>query len=295
MNIAFSINKLAIFGLGVTISSLIRNCSNCEKLNIWFLCSGFSHKDKSCVIDLLEKESFGGNYHFIDFDPVFHFGMFHSLHGDWTTYGRLLLAELINEDRVLYLDSDLVVELDVLQVENFDFDGKALAAVFGCSLEYTLENKFFTSKLGLSSDLETFNAGVLLINLNEWRLKNIKNICLSIAKNYPLEILSNDQTLLNAVFAGNFAKLPKAFNCEWYSHSSKPCVSENMILHFVGSPKPWDPWGFLMHNGYQTYRKYLNKDWASSFNSYNFNIASFRRIWNIRRSYFKSIQIRFKK
>ena len=288
MNIAFNINSLALVGLGVSISSIIRNSSDCNRLKFWFLCVNLTRREKSQIERLLNFEDFFGTYEFIDYDPISHFGSFRPLHGDWTTYGRLLLADMIHEDQVLYLDADLVVELDVLDVQDFDFGGQALAAVGGGKYKYTLGRDFYINKLGISPEVEYFNSGVLLINLPQWRTSNVKERCLEIARKYPNELPSHDQSLLNLIIAGNFSKLPPSFNCEWLAYQFKPIVSEKMILHFIGSPKPWDPMGFFLHKGYQTWKRYLSPEWSAEFGHYGF--ADYKRVWLIRRSYLRTIK-----
>lgn len=285
MNIAFCNNRLGLVGLGVAVSSLIRNCSDSSQLKIWFLCAGHTEKDKKQIERLLATENFDGVYHLIDFDPYATFGSYCSLHGDWTCYGRLLLVDFVNEEQVLYLDSDLIIEVDVLEVDNFDFQGNFLAAVGGGKFKYTLGNKFYIETLGLSPDLEYFNDGILLLNLREWRRMNIKEECLKIADQYPMELPSHDQSLLNIICAGKFAKLPQSFNCEWKAGGLKPEVSDRMILHFIGSPKPWDPLAFLIHGGYKNWLQYRNKEWIPKLSE--LTADDFRRIWNIRRSYMR--------
>src|SRR3954470_3769068 len=113
MNVAFCINRLGLVGLGAAVSSSIRNCTDTKKLKLWFLCSQITESDKIHLKHLLAYENFLGGSRFIDFDPYSIFGSFPSLHGDWTPYGRLLLVDYVQEDLVLYLDSDIVVELDV--------------------------------------------------------------------------------------------------------------------------------------------------------------------------------------
>lgn len=287
MNIAFCINRKAFSGLGVTISSLLRNCSDSKKLQLWFLCAGLGEEDKKHIVTLLAAENYRGLYYFVDFDPMLHFGAFNSLHGDRTTYGRLLLPEIVNGDRVLYLDADLVVEVDVLDLETFQFNNCAVAAVRGGYFKNTLGNKFYIGKLKLSPDLEYFNAGVLLLNLKEWRAKEITKKCLDIARQYPQELPSHDQSLLNIYCSGNFAKLPPAFNCSWLAHQPKPGVADKMIIHFVGSPKPWDPFGLFIHNGYGEWKKYFTK--VAALGQGNFSISEIPRLWHIRRSYARCV------
>ena len=290
MNIAFCINTLGLAGLGVTLSSLLRNCSNPNKLHIWFLCANLSSWQKSKIRKLLLSEKFSGMYNFIDFDPILHFGKYNSLHGDWSTYGRLLLPDIIMEDTVLYLDSDLIVEVDVLELDKFNFNQNILAAVGGGYFKFTLGNKFYIDKLGLSSELEYFNAGILLLNLIEWRLKNVKEECLQIADQFPKDLPSHDQSLLNIYCAGKFAKLPLSYNCAWLADKPKPTTAEKMILHFVGSPKPWDPLGFIIHKGYCKWKEYLNPEWTSLFD--RLALANYKRAWQIRRSYIRYVRNR---
>jgi lipopolysaccharide biosynthesis glycosyltransferase len=288
MNIAFCFNRQILKGLGASLSSVVRNCTDSKSLKFWFLCAGLTEKDKEQIRILLAAEKFRGGYVFLEFDPMDYFGSFSTLHGDRTTYGRLLLADLVDAEVVLYLDADLVVEVNVLELENFDFKGQILAAVGGGTFKYALGSQFYKEETGLSPDLEYFNAGILLLNLKEWRLQKVREKCLQIAAKYDEQLPSHDQSMLNILCAGVFAKLPSNYNCAWYPDRSKPEVAEKMILHFVGSPKPWDIFGFFIHGGYQTWKKYLNDGWSSSFNRVTFDDVI--RAWNIRRSYVRNLR-----
>jgi lipopolysaccharide biosynthesis glycosyltransferase len=289
MNIAFNINRLALIGLGVTLKSLLENCSNPKKLNFYILCADLNLGDKKNINELLQQY---GNMNgvFIDFNAIEHFGNFNSLHGDYTCYGRLLLADYILSDRVLYLDADLVIELDVLAIAFLDFQGKAIAAVNGGLIKFSLENDFFCNEIGLNPELAAFNSGILLLNLKMWREKNIKNQCLNFASSYPTK-LTGDETILNALFAGNFTYLPFQFNIAWYAHGNRP-LKASAILHFVGSPKPWDLFGSSFHGGFSVWKNYLDPEWKKAYYKKNYN--DFLRAWRIRRSYMKSFILKIK-
>lgn len=292
MNVAFCINRSGLIGLGVSVSSLLQNCSHPQSLKLSFLCAGLTAGDKRKILRLLEFEKYSGETAFFDFDPIKEFGEFASLHGDWTNYGRLLLPDLVEGDQVLYLDADLVVEVDVLEIENFDFGGKVLAAVGGGIFRNTLGNKFYEGKLGINPALAYFNDGVLLINIKEWKAYGVKEWCLEFAKKFPLELPSHEQSLLNIFCAGNFALLPTSFNCSWIAGDARPEVAEKMIIHFIGAPKPWDPLSSLLHNGHKTWKRYKNR--KTNLNPGTFQIKELKRLWNLRRSYARCIIKRFK-
>lgn len=287
INVAFCVNDLALLGLGPTVSSLVRNCSDSSRLHLWFFCSNLSLAQRQRIGKLLGDENFNGDFDIVEFDPEATFKSLPPLHGDWTAYGRLLLSDYLHERTVLYLDADLIVEVDLLDLEQFDMQNTCLAVVPASAFKYQLDHNFYINIMGLSPDCPSFNSGVLLLNLDEWRLKNVKEMCLDLAKKHSSAYLSHDQSLLNALFAGNTSFLPKSFNCQWYAEKPKPTVADRMILHFVGSPKPWDPFGSFIHNGYRTWRGYLNKDWERSFNKFSVGIA--KRAWQIRRSYVNRI------
>lgn len=292
MNVAFCINDQAFIGLGPTLSSLIRSCSKPDELKIYFLCSGVSINGKEKISDLLRKEKFEGSSFFIDFDAEKIFGHLRSLHGDWTTYGRLLLPELVKKSTVLYLDADLIIELDVLEIEKLNLEDSPFGAVTASNIKHSLDNTFLNGRLGIPLETKYFNAGILYFNLDVWRHQHLKDKCLSLANQYPNELVSHDQTLLNAVFGDNFKHLPRKFNCAWYAHSKKPVVADRMIIHFLGSPKPWDPGAKYLHNAHTYWKSYLENDWRKAY--HKFSIDSLKRVWKIHRSYLRVMKRKFK-
>ena len=292
MNIAFCINEPGLRGLGVSLASLVENCSNPGRLKIWFLCSGLKNRTKNKIREYLEAGDKKIDHVFIDFDPEEHFGAYASLHGDRTTYGRLLLADIVKGNSVLYLDADLVVEIDVLELEHFQFGGNFLAAVGGGIFKNTLGNKFYIGKLKIDPLEEYFNAGILLFDLKKWREEKVKDQCLELANKYPLELPSHDQSLLNILCQGKFAKLPNNFNCSWEADQSKPGLSDKQILHFVGAPKPWDPLASILHRGFKSWKKYHQKE--SNFSAGRFTFFELKRLWHLRRSYARCILNHFK-
>ena len=287
MDIVFNINNLALEGLGATLVSLVKNCTDSKELKIWFLCSGFNRVDKKNINHLLADTGFKGSKEFIDFDAEKIFGHLNSLHGDWTAYGRLLIADYIKTDRVLYLDADLLIYLDILTLNNIDLDGVYFAAESGSTVEWALEGSFFINKLNWPKDRAYFNSGVMLFNLKKWRADNLDAKWKSIAKAYPDDLISHDQTLLNAIGDGNFIKLPSNFNSAWFAKSEKPADANYAIIHFVGSPKPWDLFGKKIHKGYSSWKKYHTHFWEKNYGK--ISAKKFKRTWKIRRSIIKQL------
>ena len=88
-----------------------------------------------------------------------------------STYIRLFLAEIIpnNIKKILYLDCDTYICCNILDLLNVDFDGKIIAGI-----EDTMYPHMKT-KIGLHESDRYINAGILLINLEEWRRQNVQS------------------------------------------------------------------------------------------------------------------------
>jgi len=287
MDVVFNINKLGLEGLGATLISLVRNCSDNSQLKLHFLCASLDLSDKFNIKSLLQKELFSGEINFIDFDPVKLFGNLKSLHGDYTNYGRLLIPGFIKNDSALYLDSDLIILIDILLLNNYDFRNEVIAATFGCKITYSLDHSFFEKRLNWNSEMEYFNSGVLLFNIKKWRETGMDDKWKKLANKYPDELTSHDQTLLNAICEGSFAHLDPAFNKLWEPGSHVPENINLAILHFSGSPKPWDLFGRFVHRGYSTWQTYNSVDWSRKYSK--LSGLKLSRSWKIKKSIFRHL------
>ncbi len=175
----------------------------------------------------------------------------------------------------------------------FNIDHLGMRTVPGNAIKYTLESRFYIEKLHISEEVLAFNAGVLVFHLNDWHRQGITHMVTEIADQYPRELLSCDQTLLNAVWRGDFTQLPGKFNKSYFPHDQADYATFNGILHFVGSPKPWDIGARFVHSGYQTWSNYDTAFWKLHYGK--FTSGKMRRLWNIRRSYLKYLWNKVKK
>lgn len=88
-----------------------------------------------------------------------------------------------------------MVEIDVLNLKDFEFNDELLAAANGNTVKYMLDNSFMIEKLGWSPETLCFNAGVLLLNLKKWRDDNVEDKWNALSLKYAQDIISHDQTL----------------------------------------------------------------------------------------------------
>ncbi|GIP60573.1 glycosyltransferase [Paenibacillus woosongensis] len=161
---------------------------------------------------------------------------------------RLLLPFLPNIGKVIYLDCDVLVNLDIQELWNIDLNGYYLAAARDPGVAGLTD---ILLPLGLNPD-NYFNSGVIVFGLDnirhnpEWYDK-MKDFL----REHPSTTLP-DQDILNHVFGSNYLQLGGEFNT--FSFSNPDQDFNHKIVHFAGETKWWDP----ASPGYALYEEYLN-------------------------------------
>jgi lipopolysaccharide biosynthesis glycosyltransferase len=164
------------------------------------------------------------------------------LHLTALTYVRLFAAELFddNVERVLYLDTDLVVCDDIAPLWSIDMGDKPLAGALDIFID--------AQRAGAAKNY--INAGVLLLNLRQWRAENAGEKLIGyIDAHTDLPYL--DQDALNQVFAGRIQIVPLRWNFQArMAHAGAKALGlaraefiemrrNPGIVHYTTGSKPW--------------------------------------------------------
>lgn len=256
INIAFSINDNHCLYVFFTISMIKKYTTN---LDIFVLHTDLSDKSKD-RLRTLETESV--NIHFVKIDRDFFSNLPLTLDGiTIETYYRYLLPEiLVDCDKVIYLDSDLLIRCDVKELWDIDVSQHYLAGVN----EIDIINRFPDHKLKLGFDLDELfiNVGVLICNLQKMRQDKITHHLFTETERLKDIILFQDQDVINVALKGKIADLPLAYNYT-VEAMEKDLLSldEIKVIHYNSQiAKPWIP------KNYQNKKisKYLEL-WKSQF------------------------------
>jgi lipopolysaccharide biosynthesis glycosyltransferase len=166
--------------------------------------------------------------------PKQHFGL--------AAYIRLLLPEIIPEKKVIYLDSDILVEDDLLALYSVDLKEYSIAGAldpFGAS----------TTQAKLRKKDHYINSGVLLLDLEQLKNEQFTKQAMTVFAEKEQELTWADQCLINIYFEDNIKILDSKWNFLVYQQQLKPTdfvdlvqTRKNKILHFVGNTKPWHRW-----------------------------------------------------
>lgn len=155
-----------------------------------------------------------------------------------TTYYRLFIAEMYPEyDKVIYLDSDVIVLGDISEFYGYDLQGYYVGAVKDQLVQQLdVFGRYVEQVVGVDRD-QYFNAGVLLMNCQALRDTDFLARFVELINTYTF-IVAQDQDYLNVICKDKVRWLPVSWNIE---ASSKLSVSEDEILliHFNMTAKPW--------------------------------------------------------
>lgn len=235
--IVFSTDDQYIPFLDVAIRSLIANASTVYEYRIIVLNTGLNEDN---IRKVMQNEKTGFKIDFIDiskqiekiqshFKDVYHFSV--------VTYYRLFIASLFPQyDKVIYLDCDLVVLGDISELYHTELGCHILGAAPEQYVQNTKEFRLYAEKaLGVDPD-GYINAGVLLINLKEFRKNNIEAKFIKLISEYDFDLLDPDQAYLNYLCLGKIHVLPNGWNKE---PMPLLCEGKKNIVHYALYQKPW--------------------------------------------------------
>lgn len=242
--VAYCADRLMEAPLHVAAFSLLRNIHADYSVRFYLVLTGFSVKAINrlrCTLELTERDH---EVKILDAPDASRFRGFRPLHGNLTPYHRLILPELVQEARLLYLDSDTQVRTDVSPLFTLEMGSKAMGFVVDGTVEFSFESPFFSS-LGASPDDPSFNSGAMLFNLPEWNRQNCSRRIFDFCRRHSDQLLTADQTALNALYGKDCIHLENRFNIKIYPAVEIRRMPDDGIIHYVGSPKPWDIGGKL--------------------------------------------------
>ena len=165
-------------------------------------------------------------------------------HISTASFLRLLLPELLPADleKVLYLDSDLIVCTDISELWDTDIGDVPLAAVTewdpnGCKASSPAGVRRY-AELGIPPEQPLFNAGVLLLNLTYWRESKLAQSAFAYMRQVGYEMRWYEQEALNVMTDGRYRALEPRWNVPANVAARLPQVPAS-IVHYMTARKPW--------------------------------------------------------
>lgn len=157
---------------------------------------------------------------------------------------RLLIPDIIHEEKIIYLDCDIVVTLDISELWQIPLKGRAVAVVRDTASINYIKGQRVSWRANQVWNLlrvrpgEYFNSGVLLMNLDKIRTRyNFAHAVEDFYLKYKKCITFADQDCLNYIFANDKILIDEKYNRIDSSNVDEDSL-EGYIWHMAGE-KPW--------------------------------------------------------
>lgn len=168
---------------------------------------------------------------------------------------RVLLPEILDDvERVLYLDCDVIAAAPLEPLFDIDLGGRPLAAVTNVFPDRESGLRHCLA-LGLESDRQYFNSGVMLLDLARMRAAGSSRRALAYARENPARMILPEQDAINAIHGRDRLHLEPRWNAlhalglfPWSvdlfgAEALARAAADPALRHFEGSGtnKPWHP------------------------------------------------------
>lgn len=232
--------------LRACVASILHNADESDQHHFHILDGGIAQQDKDALHALQKVKSFTITYHaladrfsFHRFDPTFL---------SEAAFYRIIVGDILHDiPRTLYLDTDLITLCSLKALYTAELNNCA----FGACINGLAD--LHADRLGTPKG-KYFNTGVLLIDLDKWRMSGIYNKCIETAEKYADKIVFHDQDILNLIFRDAYCRLPQKWNMLTLILNQPPedqsygayQSTQPAIVHFAGRHKLTMPYGTLL-------------------------------------------------
>ena len=247
-NIAFGIDKNFLYGCGVAIASILLSNPSL-RLEFHVFTDYFSKEDNQRFSALAAQYNTCIKIYLIDCDKLK--SLPSTKNWSYATYFRFVIADYFYNkiDKLLYLDADIACKGSIQELVDYTFAEHEIAAVVAeRGIDWwTNRSQVLTTPQLVSG---YFNAGFLLININEWNRNDISAKAIDMLRipEWVEKITHLDQDVLNVLLAGKCRFINGKFNTRFSINYElkddviNPVNDETVFIHYVGPTKPWHEW-----------------------------------------------------
>lgn len=273
INVMYSCNEAYIKHTGVSMISLFENNKNFKEINVYFIALEVSKKSKEILYEIAEK--YGRNLIIIDFYQLCERLTTNNTDGHKhpdTVYSKIFSTEILNIDKILYIDSDSIISNSLEEVWNLDMTNYLIAGVQSPAskdLKEFVEMKrddryicdaFVLMNLKKCREIRLLDKSIEIINEYNGNPPGISEGLLNkICKNQIL-FLEPKYNLMSHMILFNSSQIKKLANIEvYYSDEQIEYARENPVfIHYLNEVYG-RPWNRTSNHPYKNeYLKYLN-------------------------------------
>jgi lipopolysaccharide biosynthesis glycosyltransferase len=256
LHVGLAFDQNFIIHFYVVITSIFTNNKGAA-ITLHVITSGVSPEEQEEIRQYAQQNNAAIRYYEIDMELVSSFHI-QSQYFTAATFYRLFFPAVLPPDvkRFIYLDTDIVVSGDLTRFHEIDLQGFPIAAALDPGV-------IARPELGVHEPYTYFNAGILLIDIDQWRQQQVTEKAVRYILDNPEKIPYVDQDALNATMIGNWRKIGNEFNLQRGNVQNVPkkqvqvLLRDAIVVHYTSNDKPWNP--YCTHPLKHLYWLYLSK------------------------------------
>jgi lipopolysaccharide biosynthesis glycosyltransferase len=234
-------------GLYCAIASALSHLNPARKLDLKVLDGGLSQSSQDTLSRLTDRIGKDVGLEFVTAEASVFGAATLGPGQSHMTYCRILLPQLVNVPRLIYLDCDTLVFRDLSEL--FDFElafRKVLAAVRDSeTLSLSQDSLVLAEAMNLSTEGAYFNCGVMLMNLDELRRQHFLESAVDFLNRWSGKYRFWDQSAINFLLHAQIDDLPEHWNRASWRFDAQQNNDLDCVLHNTtsapglgGMPRP---------------------------------------------------------
>jgi lipopolysaccharide biosynthesis glycosyltransferase len=231
IHVVGTIDNLYAQHLGVTFASALKNLSE-WKANLYVISTGLTEDNRTKLQRTAER--FGAKIQFFVVNGATYEKFITSGQITRATYLRIAIPDVLPQsvDRVLYLDSDIVVTGNLAELWSVDLQGRMVAAVTDGWSSYRC------SALGIPEGVY-FNNGVMVMDLKKWREQSISEKLIDYITLNTHRMVFPCQDPMNAILYDEWIEIDGTWNGHTTIMKTWKSAQSPAIIHYTDVSKPW--------------------------------------------------------
>ncbi len=249
--------------LGVILHSLLAHTSADKNYDIFILSQNINSYNQNRLRKLVQGHE-NVSLRFCDMEMLLSkFKVKFPIYAHYTisTYFRFFIPYLFNKfDKIIYLDSDMIVLDDVAKLMDYDLKDNLIGACHDAEASrwrlgpHQYELAEYDQKIGLKNPKDYFQAGTIVFNIQQMLKEDTAQAFFDQLEKQG-KLLCLDQDILNIVCQGRVTFIDMAWNIEWITQIRAQNLAKELpmsvyddyvqalkapkIIHYCDDIKPW--------------------------------------------------------
>jgi len=238
--IALAVNERYFPGLYCAVASGLRHLDGGREVDLKVLDGGISEGSRKLLSDLVQRSARSVQLEYVPINESVFADAMLGPGRSHMAYCRILLPQLLDVSRLIYLDCDVLIFRDLAQLFDTELSaGKILAAVPDSeTLTLRDDSRTLADAMNLSPNARYFNSGVMLMDLKKFREENFTEKSFEFFKNWKGNYRFWDQSAFNFLLHERIDQLPEHWNRASWRFDEQHDNSLDCVLHYTTSA-PW--------------------------------------------------------